>query len=156
MDQSEDSAGNPHSGERPMQINIKRVNQAVHLEARNEEGNLVAIDGSPAIGGEGLGMRPMQLVLVALGTCSSMDVLSILKKQKQTPVSFEVEVTGEREEGQVPSVFTDIHVKFKITGPLDPNKIERAIELSIETYCSVSRMLEKTAKITSSYTLNEN
>lgn len=137
-----------------MKINIKRVNEAVHLEARNEEGNLVSIDGSPAIGGQELGMRPMQLVLVALGTCSSMDVLSILKKQKQNVDSFEVEVEGQRADG-VPAVFTDIHVKFKLKGELDADKIERAIELSIGTYCSVSKMLEKSAKITSSYSLNE-
>ncbi len=137
-----------------MKIELCRVNQAVHLEGRNEAGNTVSIDGSPTIGGENLGMRPMELLLTALGTCSSMDVLSILQKQKQNPESFEVEVDGKREEGKVPAVFTDIHVRFKFTGNLERPKIERAIELSLGTYCSVSRMLEKTAKITSSYVLN--
>jgi putative redox protein len=80
-----------------MKINVKRLNDNFHMEATNEEGNALQMDGSPDIGGEGKGMRPMQLLLAGIGGCSAIDVILILKKQKQVIESFEVEVEGERE-----------------------------------------------------------
>ncbi|MEQ9310758.1 MAG: OsmC family protein [Balneolaceae bacterium] len=137
-----------------MQIQLNRINEGVHLQALNEEGHRVELDGSEAIGGENQGFRPMQMLLVALGSCASMDVLSILKKQRQKVESYTVIIDGEREANQVPSLFTNIHVRFEFIGELDENKIRRAIELSMGTYCSVTKTLEKTAKITSSFILN--
>jgi len=137
-----------------MQIQIVRLNDAVHLKAINEEGHEVNLDGSENIGGENLGYRPMQMLLVALGSCASMDVLSILNKQRQTIENYSVHVDGEREPNKVPSLFTNIHVRFEFIGPLEEKKISRAIELSMGTYCSVTKTLEKTANITSSYILN--
>ncbi len=137
-----------------MQIQLHRQNKAVHLKALNEDGHEVQLDGSEKIGGENLGFRPMQMLLVALGSCASMDVLSILQKQKQTIDSYSVFVDGEREPDAVPSLFTDIHVRFEFNGDIDEKKIKRAIKLSMETYCSVTKTLEKTAKITSSFILN--
>jgi putative redox protein len=137
-----------------MRIQLDRQNKAVHLTATNEAGHQVQLDGSEKIGGEDKGFRPMQMLLVALGSCASMDVISILQKQKQEIGSYKVIVDGDRDPDKVPSLFTDIHVRFDFEGALDEKKIRRAISLSMEKYCSVTKTLEKTAAITSSYTLN--
>lgn len=137
-----------------MKINLKRLNDNFHMEASNEDGNVLYMDGSPDIGGEGKGMRPMQLLLVAVGGCSAIDVILILKKQKQMIESFEVEVEGEREKMDGYSLFRDICLNFKIKGQVDLEKAERAVQLSMEKYCSVSKTLEPTAKITYKVTLN--
>ena len=79
-----------------MQINLKRIDKDFNIEARNDEGNSVLMDGSKEIGGNGKGMRPMQLLLAALGGCSSVDIISILRKQKQELESIEIEVNGDR------------------------------------------------------------
>ena len=137
-----------------MEIIIDRINDAVLLEAKNEDGNSILMDGSPDIGGLNKGMRPMQVLLASLGGCSSMDVLSILRKQKQDILDYKVVLKGDREkEGDV-SVFRNIHIKFVFKGNnLDPDKVERAIKLSMEKYCSVTKTLEPTAKITTSFEL---
>lgn len=134
-----------------MKITLKRLDDAFHLEALNEGGNKIEMDGAPKIGGSNKGMRPMQLILAAAGSCSSIDVISILKKMKQDLNEFNVEVTGEREPDVVPSLFTDVHLHFKLSGNLEEDKVKRAIQLSITKYCSVVKILEKTAKVTSSY-----
>ncbi len=100
----------------------------------------VHIDGSPDIGGLGLGVRPMEMVLMALASCSSLDLVSILKKQKQDLKDFSVSVEGERRE-QIPTIFTKIHLKFFLSGDIDPAKAERAAELAVKKYCSVHDML---------------
>lgn len=138
-----------------MQINLQRQNKAVHLKATNEQGHQVDLDGSEAIGGQNQGFRPMQMLLVALGSCASMDVISILQKQKQPIDDYSVIVDGERDQDQVPSLFREIHVKFQFTGDLDPAKVKRAIKLSMEKYCSVTKTLEETALITSSFIIND-
>jgi putative redox protein len=132
-----------------MKISLKRINKAVHLEATNEDGNKVQIDGSPAIGGEDLGVRPMQLLLMGLGGCSSMDILNILAKQKVELEDFNIDVNAERDTENTPSLFTNIHVRFIFKGTdLSMKKIERAVNLSMDKYCSVTKILEKSAKIT--------
>ncbi len=138
-----------------MEIVIDRINNAVLLEAKNEEGNSIIMDGSPDIGGINKGMRPMQVLLASLGGCSSMDVLSILNKQKQIVSDYKVVLKGDRvKEGDV-SLFRDIHIKFIFKGEnLDPDKVARAIKLSMEKYCSVTKTLEPTAKITTSFEIS--
>lgn len=131
-----------------MKITLKRLNDAYHMEATNERGNTVQMDGSPAIGGKDLGARPMEVVLMSLAGCSSIDVISILKKMKQEVTDYDVEVTAERRD-EVPSIFTKIHMKFIVKGnDLDDDKVKRAVQLSAEKYCSVSKILEPTAEIT--------
>ena len=137
-----------------MKINIKRLNDKFHMEASNEEGNTIQMDSAPDIGGEGKGMRPRQMLLAALGGCSAIDVLLILRKQKQDILDFNVEVDGESEKVQDYSLFRDITLHFKIKGNIDFDKVERAVKLSIEKYCSVSKTLEPTAKINYKITLN--
>lgn len=138
-----------------MKITLSRLNEAVYLQAKNEDGLTVDIDGSPEIGGENMGVRPMQLMLMGLAGCSSMDVISILKKQKQQITSYDVIVTGEREKDTVPSLFTEIELEFIIKGKVDLKKAEKAVKLSMEKYCSVTKILEKTATITHKITLKE-
>lgn len=137
-----------------MKINIKRLDDAFNMEAVNEDGNSLLMDGSSDIGGNGKGMRPMQLLLAAVGGCSAIDVILILKKQKQIIESFEVEVDGEREKIQDYSLFRDICLHFKIKGQVDRDKAEKAIQLSLEKYCSVSKTLEPTANVIYKLTVN--
>ena len=136
-----------------MKINIKRLNSATHLQATNDTGNTLDMDGSPQIGGENKGFRPMQAVLASLAGCSSRDIISILQKQKEGIRDYEVEITGTRAEDKIPAVFTDIHILFKVFGTVNEEKLQRAIELSMTKYCSVTKMLEPTVNITHSYTL---
>ncbi len=131
-----------------MKIDLQRKNKVVHLEAINEDGATVQIDGSPAVGGENKGFRPMQLLLAALGGCSTIDIVSILKKQRQEIEDIRIVVNGEREPNVEPSLFQDIHIHFALTGNLDEDKVRKAVDLSMQKYCSVAKTLEKTARIT--------
>jgi putative redox protein len=134
-----------------IKIELNRLNDAFHMEAKNEQGNSVHIDGSPDIGGTNQGMRPMQMLLAAMGGCSSIDIINILKKQKQPLKDFKVTITGEREKDVVPSLFTEVHAHFRLYGDLDVDKVQKAIVLGVEKYCSVAKTLEHKAKITHSF-----
>ncbi|MEZ4775045.1 MAG: OsmC family protein [Bacteroidia bacterium] len=137
-----------------MKVNLIRKNDDFLMEATNDTGNTVIMDANPAIGGGNMGFRPMQIVLAGLAGCTSIDVLMILKKKRQIVTSYRVEIEGQRDEGKEPAVFTHIHIRFLLSGDLDPAKVEHAINLSLEKYCSVAKMLEQTAEITSSYQIN--
>lgn len=134
-----------------MKITLQRLGGAVHFEGKNEDGNTVHLDGSPDVGGEGKGVRPMQLLLISLAGCSSIDVVTFLKKMRQPLKDLRVSVDGERTTGEVPAVFKKIHLHFSLVGELDENKVEKAIAMSVEKYCSVAKMLEKTATLEWSY-----
>lgn len=136
-----------------MKIELARLNDAYHFRATNEEGASIDIDASYDIGGKNLGLRPMQVLLAGLGGCSSIDVISILQKQKQPLKDIHVTVDGEREKDKTPSLFTNIRVHFTLVGNLEEDKVKRAIELSMDKYCSVARVLEKTARITYDFTI---
>lgn len=114
-------------------------------------GHSVVMDGAPEAGGRDLGIRPMEMLLLGLGGCTSFDVVSILRKSRQDLVDCEVQIDAERAD-EVPKVFTRIHLHFVISGKsLDDGKVGKAIQLSADKYCSASRMLEKTAEITHDY-----
>ena len=124
-----------------MNITLTKVNDAVHFEGSSTTTEVkVHIDGSPDIGGEGLGARPMELVLMALGSCSALDLVSILKKQRQQIDDLQISVEGTRREA-IPNVFTRIHISFALKGTIDPVKAEKAAELAVKKYCSVHDML---------------
>jgi len=135
-------------------IKIKRINNDFKLEATNENGNLITMDGSEAIGGSNLGFRPMQLLLSAVGGCSAIDVISMLKKQKQIITGFEIEVDGDRQKVEEFSLWKNIILHFKISGEVDAEKADKAIKLSLKKYCSVSKTLEPTANISYKLTVN--
>ncbi len=130
-----------------MQINITRLDQDIHFEATNAENLSVSYDGSIEAGGHGKGVRPMEGILMSLGSCSGIDVVLILKKMKQDLQDIQIQVSGERRE-EIPRIFTKIHVHYILIGPLDLDKAERAVQLSMEKYCSVTKMLENTVEIT--------
>lgn len=138
-----------------MEVNLKRIDDAYHMEAVNDSENTLHTDGSPKIGGGNKAFRPMQMILAAVGSCSSIDVISILKKQRQQLEDIQISVKGEREPGAVPAPFTAIHVHYKIIGKVKPEKAEQACRLSMEKYCSVSKMLEKACPVTWSYEVVE-
>ncbi len=130
-----------------MKARVKWVEQVSFL-GESESGHAVLMDGSPAAGGRNLGPRPMEMLLLGAGGCTSFDVIAILKKSRQAVSDCYVELEAERAE-QDPKVFTKIHMHFVVTGKdLKPEVVERAIKLSAEKYCSASIMLGKTATIT--------
>jgi putative redox protein len=134
-----------------IKIEINRLNDSFHMEAVNEQGNALQMDASPEIGGTNQGMRPMQLLLAAFGGCSSIDLVNILKKQKQPLKDLKVTVTGERQQDVVPSLYTEVHAHFRLFGNLDKDKVQKAVSLSVDKYCSVAKTLEKSAKVTFSF-----
>ena len=126
-----------------------RVKWLDHMSFVGESGSghSVVMDGAPEVGGRNLGIRPMEMLLLGLGGCSSFDVVLILQKSKQAVTDCEVLIEAERAEKD-PKVFTKIHLHFIVKGHnLAPDKVERAINLSAEKYCSASIMLGKTAEI---------
>ncbi|MBK9282870.1 MAG: OsmC family protein [Sphingobacteriaceae bacterium] len=138
-----------------MKINIERVDEHFKMIAKNESGNEIIMDAGLSVGGHGSGFGPHSLLLAALGGCSSIDILLILKKQKQEVTGFEVEVESEKVKVESYSLFKEIVLHFKIKGKVDADKAEKAITLSLEKYCSVSKTLEPTAKITHKLTISD-
>jgi putative redox protein len=107
-------------------------------------------------GGNGAGLRPMQTVLAALCGCSGVDIVSILKKQRQTYTSLKILVDGEREKGKEPSLWETVHMRFEFTGDVEPGKALRAAELSVTKYCSVAETLRRAgATITFDVVVND-
>ncbi|MFY0684940.1 MAG: OsmC family protein [Balneola sp.] len=137
-----------------MNITVNWLKKDFHMEAGNEEGGQIRIDGNTKIGGLEGGMSPMQLLLAGIGGCSAIDVISILEKQKQKLTDLVVEVDADRQklkEGY--SEFKTIHLHFKLSGDLDEKKVKRALDLSITKYCSVSKALEKGSEISYDFEL---
>ena len=112
------------------------------------------MDGTTTIGGLEGGFSPMQLLLAGVGGCSAVDIIGILKKQRQELKDLKVVVEGDRESKGEHTEFTKIHINYIFTGNLEKSKVQRAINLSLDKYCSVSKTLEKTSEITHSYEIN--
>ncbi len=128
-------------------ITLKRLNDAVHFVAKNEQGLSIEMDGSTAVGGVNAAPRPMEVLLMSLAGCSSIDVVSILKKQRQPLLDIEVEVEGLRIDGEIPSVFRKVNIIYTLYGDIDTEKAQKAAQLSIEKYCSVTAMIRSVADI---------
>jgi len=137
-----------------MKVELKRVNDAFHFEAIGAAEVPVHIDGSPEIGGVNAGARPMEMILMGLGGCSAIDIVLILQKQRQVIEDISITVEGERVTNETPSVFKTIHVHYSFKGDLSEEKVKRAIDLSMEKYCSVTAILNKTAEVTHSFSIN--
>lgn len=113
------------------------------FQAQDAYGNTVRLDTNPEMGGQNYGVRPMQSLLIAMGGCSGIDVVSILKKQRQEIDSFHMEITGEREQDKEPALWIKAHIVFTLKGKIEPEKANRAAQLSIEKYCSVAETLRR-------------
>lgn len=134
-----------------------RVKWLDHMSLVGESGSghSVVMDGSPDHGGRNLGVRPMEMVLIGLGGCTAFDVVSMLQKSRQKATSVEVTLDATRAD-DIPQVFTRIAVHFRVAGDaLSPTHVERAVRLSAEKYCSVTKMLESTAEITCTWEIVE-
>ena len=133
-----------------MKVRIKWIEDVAFM-GESETGHAVVMDGAPENGGRNIGMRPMEMLLIGMGGCTSFDVLTILNKSRQAVVDCVAEVSAERAD-EIPKVFTKIHVHFVITGnDLNEKQVERAVSLSAEKYCSASIMLSKSVEITHGY-----
>jgi len=124
-------------------IELSRVHGDFGFEASDENGHTIKMDSSPESGGENYGVRPMQMLLMGLGGCSAIDVIHILKKQRLEVKDYKMVINGDREVGKEPSLWKNINIEFHIYGDIPFEKAKKAVELSIEKYCSVSATLEK-------------
>ena len=113
------------------------------FEAKDAQGHLILLDSSSETGGMNSGIRPMQGLLMSLGACSAIDIISILKKQKQQINDFKIIIEGEREQGKLPSLWKKINMQFQLSGNVDHQKAVKACALSIEKYCSVAETLRR-------------
>jgi len=133
-----------------MKMNVQwKGNMA--FEGKGESGHALLLDAGPQVGGQDQGPRPMETLLSALGGCTGMDVVSILKKMRQNIESFDMEISGERAE-EHPKRFTKIHIHYVLTGELSEEKVRKAINLTQDTYCSVSKSLS--SDVTYSFEIN--
>ena len=126
-----------------IKIELERVQGEYGFEAKDANGHTVRMDTNPDNGGINFGVRPMQMLLMGLGGCSGIDIVSILKKQRQTIEGFSMKIEGEREAGKEPSVWKNVTIVFELTGDIDPDKAKRACELSMDKYCSVAETLRR-------------
>ncbi|MBF0218356.1 MAG: OsmC family protein [Gammaproteobacteria bacterium] len=120
-----------------------RWEEGVRFRGESASGHQVIMDGAPEAGGDNRGMRPMEMVLLGMGGCSSFDVIHILKKSRQQVTDCELQLEAERADSD-PKVFTRIHLHFIVSGrQLEPSRVAKAVELSAEKYCSASIMLSR-------------
>jgi putative redox protein len=136
-----------------MEINLIRKSGKYNFEATNEAGFTVEMDAKSEIGGEGKGFRPMEMLLVGLGGCSGLDMVNLLTKQKEPLKDIKISIKATRKETETPAVFDVIDIKFELYGDLNILKVEKALQMTFDKYCSVSKMLEKSATINFSYVI---
>ena len=137
-----------------MNLSVNWVNGML-MVGKSHSGHSITMDGPIEIGGENLGVRPMEMLLLGVAGCTMIDVVTTLKKMRQDLSHCETKISAERAQ-EHPKVFTDIHIHFVVKGKdLDSKKVDKAIKLSAEKYCSASIMLGKTAKITHDFEVTE-
>ena len=137
-----------------MKARVKLI-EGVSFAGQSESGHTVVMDGPPDSGGKNLGVRPMEMLLLGLGGCSAFDVVHILRKSRQAITDCIAEIDATRADTD-PKVFIRIHVHFIVSGRgLDPKRVEQAVKLSAEKYCSASIMLGKVAEITHDFEVLE-
>lgn len=135
-------------------ITLNRIDDHMNFEAVGANGKKVLFDAGPNIGGKNNGVSPMDSLLMAAAACSSIDVVMILKKMKQEIEDYKVEVEAERIPDGEATKYKTIHLHFVLTGKIKEKKLEQAIQMSLDKYCSVSKILACSANITSSFALN--
>lgn len=139
-----------------MEVRLKRKDDAFHFEAVGGSGIPVHLDAAENIGGHNAGARPMELLLMGLGGCTAIDVILILKKQRQVVEDFQILIQGDREkiEGTEKTPFRKINIQFELIGEVDASKALKAIALSMEKYCSATAQFESSAEVTHSLVIN--
>lgn len=137
-----------------LEAKVKYVN-GLQFVGEATSGHAIVMDADTSVGGRNTGVRPTELLLIGLGGCSGMDVVSILKKKREDVRGVEINIKGEKAESH-PRKFTDIEIEFIVTGrDISEESVKRAVELSMEKYCSVKATLEGSAKISFSYRIVE-
>ena len=137
-----------------MNISVNWVDGLL-MVGKSDSGHTITMDGPPESGGENLGVRPMEMLLLGVAGCTMIDVVTTLKKMRQDLSHLETKINAERA-SEHPKVFTDIHIQFILKGQnLDEKKVDKAITLSAEKYCSASIMLGETATITHDFEVIE-
>ncbi len=137
-----------------MNISVNWVDGLL-MVGKSDSGHTITMDGPPEVGGENLGVRPMEMLLLGVAGCTMIDVVTTLKKMRQDLSHCETKINAERAT-DYPKVFTDIHIHFIVKGKdLDAKKVDKAITLSAEKYCSASIMLGETATITHDFKVIE-
>ncbi len=139
-----------------MEVELIRVDDAFHFEAKGSSGNIVHIDAAENIGGTNSGSRPMELLLMGLGGCTAIDVILILKKQRQQIDSLKINLSGKRVkiEGTEMTPFRKINIHFSFEGQVSQEKAEKAILLSMEKYCSATAQFSPTTEISHTLEIN--
>ena len=137
-----------------MRVILNRVNQDYLFEVTNDNGHKVLLDNKSKKEGKVEGVSPMELLLMALAGCSSIDIITILNKQKINPTDVKMDVEGDRIPGLVPSLFNKIKVNVRLEGEISPEKAKRAVSLSFNKYCSVAKTIEYSTPIKYSIFLN--
>ncbi len=137
-----------------MRVSLNRVNQDYLFEVTNDNGHKVLLDNKSKKEGKVEGVSPMELLLMALAGCSSIDIITILNKQKINPTDVKMDVEGDRIPGLVPSLFNKIKVNVRLEGEISPDKAKRAVSLSFNKYCSVAKTIEYSTPIKYSVFLN--
>ncbi|AYQ57365.1 OsmC/Ohr family protein [Bathymodiolus thermophilus thioautotrophic gill symbiont] len=137
-----------------MKTTVKWIDNMM-MVGESASGHAVVMDGPEALGGKNLGIRPMEMLLLGMGGCTTIDVVSTLKKMRENIHDCHAEITAERAD-EHPKVFTKIHIHFIVAGEnLNEKKVAKAVSLSAEKYCSASIMLGKTAKVTHDFKVHE-
>ena len=137
-----------------MNINLVRKSGKFNFEAENESGFTVELDAKVAIGGEGKGFRPMEMLLIGLGGCSGIDMVNVLTKQKEPLDDVKIAINATRKDAEMPPIFDIIDIHFDLFGDLSTAKVERALSMTFDKYCSVSNILGRSAKINFTYKIH--
>lgn len=130
-----------------MKVTLEKVGAAAFAAKAAESGAEIVLDGKPELGGEGRGMRPTELLLTGLAGCAAMDVVHILRRQREPLEHLTIEVEGDKS-ADGPSRFVALRLKFTARGPVDPHKLARAVSLSVEKYCTVRNTLDPSVPLT--------
>ena len=137
-----------------MKIKLERLNDDFLFQCTNSQGNSILLDNTSDP--DAKGVSPMESILMAVASCSGIDIVAILKKQRQEIVDFSAEVEAERIQKDETKPFSKIEIKYFLTGTIDQQKAKKAAELSFEKYCSVSKSLDNTIEISYSVFVNGN
>jgi putative redox protein len=138
-----------------MNLTLSRLSAPFHFSIKNELGNTVETDASIEIGGSDAALRPMELLLAGLASCSSIDIVLLLQKMRQPLIDIQVDIKAERKHDETPSLFKSIHLHFILTGSLEKDKVEKVLNMSIDKYCSVAKIIEKTCPISWDFEIKE-